>query len=187
MTISSSEIRRNMTILLDDEVYTILDWQHRKSPKAPPTLTMKVRHVKTGNVFEKKVPGNRPLTLAQVESRNAQYLYHDGDLYTFMDTETFDQFPVTEEVLGDARFYLIEGETATVLVYQDQPIAVELPTHVNLTVVRAEPAIKGNTATGATKQVEMNTGLTLNVPLFIEEGEVLKIDTRTGEYVERAS
>ena len=174
-----------MTILLDGEVYTILDWQHRKSPKAPPTLTMKVRHLKTGNVFEKKVPGNRPLTLAPVESRNAQYLFSEGDAYTFMDTDTFDQFPVMESVLADARHYLVEGDTVTLIVYENKPISVELPLHMNLTVARAEPAVRGNTATGATKQVEMNTGLTLSVPLFIEEGEVLKVDTRTGQYVER--
>ncbi len=185
MTISSGEIRRNMTILLDDEVYTILDWQHRKPPKAPPTLTLKLRRVKTGNVYEKKVQGNRPLTRAPVDSKASQYLYSDGDLFTFMDNETYDQFTVPKDVLGDATGFFVEGDSVDVLIYEGQPIAVELPIHVNLTVKEAEPAIKGNTATGATKQIVMNTGLTLNVPLFIDQGDVLKIDTRTGAYVER--
>lgn len=175
-----------MTILLDDQVYTILDWQHRNPPKAPPTLTLKLRHVKTGNVYERKVQGNRPLTRAPVDEREAQYLFQDGELYTFMDAETFDQFPVEASILGDAMSYIVEGESVTLLMYEDAPIAVELPPHVFLTVEQAEPAVKGNTATGATKQVTMNTGLTLSVPLFIEEGDRLKVDTRTGQYVERA-
>ena len=185
MTISSGEIRRNMSLLLDGEVYTVLEWQHRKPPKAPPTLTLKVRHVKSGNVYEKKVQGNRPLTRAPVEKSDVQYLYFDGSDYTFMDNETFDQFAISPEMLSDVTGYLVEGDSVDVLFYEGEPIAVELPPHVNLTVQESEPAIKGNTATGATKQVVMNTGLTLNVPLFIEKGEVLKVNTRTGEYVER--
>ena len=185
MTISSGEIRRNMTILLDGEVYTILDWQHRKPPKAPPTLTLKVRRVKTGNVYEKKIQGNRPLTRAPVENRSSQYQYNDGTFRTFMDNETFDQFAISPEMLSDVTGYLVEGDSVDVLFYEGEPIAVELPPHVNLTVEESEPSIKGNTAAGATKQVVMNTGLTLSVPLFIEKGEVLKVDTRTGEYIER--
>lgn len=186
MTISSSEIRRNMTILLDGEVYTIIDWQHRKPPKAPPTLTLKVRQVRTGNVYERKVQGNRPLTRAPVELRSSQYLYTDGQSYTFMDAETFDQFTVPPAVLGDATSYLVEGDDVDISVYDGAPISVDLPPHVNLTVATAEPAVRGNTASGATKQVVMNTGLRLSVPLFIEQGDLLKVDTRTGEYVERA-
>ncbi len=185
MTISSGEIRRNMSLLLDGEVYTVLEWQHRKPPKAPPTLTLKVRHVKSGNVYEKKVQGNRPLTRAPVEKNNVQYLYFDGTDYTFMDNETFDQLTISTDVLGDAVNYLVEGESVEVMIYEGLPIAVDLPPHVNLVVTQADPAVKGNTATGATKQVTMSTGLVLTVPLFIDVGDTLRVDTRDGDYVER--
>jgi elongation factor P len=186
MTISSGEIRRNMTILFDDEVYQVLDWQHRKAPKAPPTLTLKLRNVKTGNVFEKKMPGTHKLTPAPTLRRSSQYLYSDGDLHTFMDTESFEQFALNEEILGDALSYVPEGESLDIVTYQDQPITVELPAAVELEVTWAEPAVKGDTATGATKQITTNTGLSLQVPLFISEGERIKVDTRTGQYLERA-
>ena len=174
-----------MTLLLDDEVYQLLEWQHRKPPKAPPTLTLKVRHVKTGNVYTKKIQGNRQLTRAAVEKKTVQYLYQDGAEYTFMDNETFDQFSISIEALGDAVNYLNEGENADVLFYEGASIAVDLPTHVNLEVVEAEPAIKGNTATGATKLVKLSTGYSVATPLFIAVGDTLRIDTRNGEYVER--
>ncbi len=185
MTISSSEIRRNMSLLLDGEVYTVLEWQHRKPPKAPPTLTLKVRHVKSGNVYEKKVQGNRPLTRAPVDKNSVQYLYFDGTDYTFMDNETFDQMTISTDVLGDAVNYLVEGESVEVMIYEGLPISVELPPHVNLLVTAADPAVKGNTATGATKQVTLSTGHVVTVPLFIDVGDTLRVDTREGNYVER--
>jgi len=186
VTISSSEIRRNITLLLEGDVYQVLEWQHHKPPKAPPTLTLKVRQVKTGNVYSKKVQGNRPLTLAATTRQIAQYLYGDGDMHTFMDTDTFEQFPITEAVLGEALNFLVEGDNIEVLVYEGNPISVELPAAVELTVTEAEPGVKGDTATGATKLATANTGLKLQVPLFVNEGDVIKVDTRSGQYLERA-
>jgi len=175
-----------MALLYEGEVYTVLDYQHRKAPKAPPTLTLKLRHVKSGNVYEKKMPGTHRLTPAPIETRTSQYLFFDGDAYTFMDVETYEQFPVSAEVLGDATKYIVEGEKIDVVIYQGVPISVELPVFVILKVERAEPAVKGDTATGALKKITTNTGLELNVPLFINEGDTLKIDTRDGRYIERA-
>jgi len=175
-----------MTLLLEGEVYQVLEWQHHKPPKAPPTLTLRVRHVKTGKVFSKKVQGNRPLTLAATTRQIAQYLYSDGDLHTFMDTQTFEQFPVTEAVLGEALNFLVEGGNIEVLTYEGNPISVELSAAVELTVAETEPGVKGDTATGATKLATANTGLKLQVPLFVNEGDVIKVDTRSGEYLERA-
>lgn len=185
MTISSSEIKRNMSILFEGEVYTILEWQHRQAPKAPPTLTMKLRNVKTGNVFERKVHGNHKLTVAPMERRESQYLYSEGDIHTFMDNETYDQFLVNGDVLGDALNYIKEGDSLDLLFYEGQVIQVEPPITVNLAVVETEAAVAGNTATGATKQATLETGITVTVPLFVSEGEILKIDTRSGEYLER--
>jgi len=173
-------------LLLDDDVYQVLDWQHHKSPKAPPTLTLKVRHVKTGNVYSKKVQGNRPLTLAPTTRQIAQYLYSDGDIHTFMDTGTFEQYPIPETVLGGALNYLVEGENVEVLMYEGSPISVELPAAVELTVTHVEPGVRGDTATGATKLATAHTGLKVQVPLFVNAGDVIKVDTRTGQYLERA-
>ncbi|NQW16099.1 MAG: elongation factor P [Chloroflexi bacterium] len=185
MTISSSEIRRNMTILLEGEVYQVLEWQHRKPPKAPPTLTLKVRHVLTGNVYEKKVQGNRSLTRAPVENKEMQYLYFDGNDYAFMDNETFDQSTLTADQLGDAMKYITEGANVEVMYYEGRPISVDIPPHVNLEVTQADPAVKGNTATGATKQVTLSTGHQVMTPLFVDVGDTVRVDTRTGDYVER--
>lgn len=185
MTISSSEIKRNMSILFEGEVYTIMEWQHRQAPKAPPTLTMKLRNVKTGNVFERKVHGNHKLTVAPMERRSSQFLYSEGDIHTFMDNETFDQFPVGGEVLGDSLNYIKEGESMDLLFYEGSVIQVEPPITVNLLVVETEMAVAGNTATGATKQAKLETGISVTVPLFIGDGELLKVDTRSGEYLER--
>ena len=185
MTISSSEIRRNMTIILDGELYSILDWQHRQAPKAPPTLTMKVRQIRTGNVYERKVQGNQKLSVAQTERRMSQYLYRDGDLFYFMDNETYEQFPVIEELLGDYLKYLMEGDTIEVLIYENNPVQVELPAAVNLTIEHSEPGLRGDTQSGATKPATTSTGLTLQVPLFINAGDSIKVDTRNGGYLER--
>ncbi|MDA1257419.1 MAG: elongation factor P [Chloroflexi bacterium] len=187
MTISSGEIKRNMSILFEGEVYTIMEWQHRQAPKAPPTLTLRLRNVKTGNVFERKVPGNQKLTAAPMDRRNSQYLYSEGDLYTFMDNETYEQFPIGIDTLGDALNYVKEGESLDVLFYDGSVIQVEPPITVTLEVVETDAAIAGNTATGATKQAKLETGISVTVPLFVNAGDMLKVDTRTGEYLERAS
>lgn len=174
-----------MTLLLEGEVYQVLEWQHRKPPKAPPTLTLKVRHVLSGNVYEKKVQGNRPLTRAPVVNKEMQYLYFDGSEYAFMDNETFDQSTLTVDQLGNAMNFVTEGSNVEVMYYEGRAISVDIPPHVNLEVTQADPAVKGNTATGATKQVTLGTGHKVTTPLFIDVGDTLRIDTRTGDYVER--
>ena len=174
-----------MTLLLEGEVYQVIEWQHRNPPKAPPTLTLKVRHVISGNVYQTKVQGNRPLTRAPVDNREMQYLYFDGSDYAFMDNETFDQSTLTADQLGDAMNFITEGSNVEVMYYQGRAISVDIPPHVNLEVTHADPAVKGNTATGATKQVTLSTGHKVTTPLFIDVGDTLRIDTRTGDYVER--
>ena len=185
MTIGFNELHRNLAILYEGEVYTVIDWQHRKAPKAPPTLTLRLRHVKSGNVFEKKMPGTHRLTPAPIDTRSCQYLFYDGDAYTFMDSETYEQFAVPANVLGDATRYIVEGEKIDVIIFEGAAIAVELPVFVVLKVEHAEPAVKGDTATGALKKITTNTGLELLVPLFVNEGDRLKVDTRDGRYIER--
>lgn len=186
MTISSSEIRRNMTILLDGDLYQILDWQHRQAPKAPPTLTLKVRQISSGNVYERKLPGNQKLTSAPTERRSVQYLYAEGDLHTFMDNTTFDQFEMGEDLVGDALKYLTEGDSVEALFYDEKPVLVELPPSVVLTIEQTEPGLRGDTQSSANKPATTNTGLTLQVPLFVNQGDRISVSTSTGEYLGRA-
>lgn len=186
MTISSSEIRRNMTILLDGDLYQILDWQHRQAPKAPPTLTLKVRQISTGNVYEKKLPGNQKLTSAPTERRSVQYVYQDGDFYMFMDNATFEQFPLSDDIAGDALRFISEGDSVDALFYDERPVLLELPPSVVLTVEETEPGVRGDTASSANKPAKTNTGLTLQVPLFVNEGDRISVSTSTGAYQGRA-
>lgn len=186
MTISSSEIRRNMTILLDGDLYQILEWQHRQAPKAPPTLTLRVRQLATGNVYERKMPGNQKLTAAPTERRSVQYLYQDGELYTFMDNESFDQFQMGDDMVGEALKFMSEGDSIEALFYNEKPVLVELPPSVVLTIEQTEPGVKGDTASSANKPATTNTGLTLNVPLFVNEGDRISVSTTTGDYMGRA-
>ncbi len=175
-----------MTIILDDEVYQILEWQHRQAPKAPPTLTLKVRQVTTGNVYERKLPGNQKLTRAETQTPTVQYLYPDGDMHNFMDTETFEQFAMTEEVLGDALKYISEGDTIEVMMHQGVPLSVEVPSSVVLEIGQTEVGLRGDTQSGATKPATTTTGLVLQVPLFIGVGERITVNSTTGEYTGRA-
>ena len=187
MTISSSEIKRNMTIMIDNEIFQILEWQHRKPPKAPPTLTLRVKNIKTGNVFEKKLQGNRPLTLARTDKRPFQYLYSDSTSHTFMNNETFEQIIIDPSILGNALDFIIEGDIIEVISFEENPISIELPISVILEVIDSEQAVRGDTATNVTKTATVNTGLKVQVPLFIETGGKIKIDTRTGQYIERSN
>ena len=187
MTISSSEIKRNMTIMIDNEIFQILEWQHRKPPKAPPTLTLRVKNIKTGNVFEKKLQGNRPLTLARTDKRPFQYLYSDSTSHTFMNNETFEQINIDPSILGNALDFIIEGDIIEVISFEENPISIELTISVILEVIDSEQAVRGDTATNVTKTATVNTGLKVQVPLFIETGGKIKIDTRTGQYIERSN
>ena len=187
MTISSSEIKRNMTIMIDNEIFQILEWQHRKPPKAPPTLTLRVKNIKTGNDFEKKLQGNRPLTLARTDKRPFQYLYSDSTSHTFMNNETFEQINIDPSILGNALDFIIEGDIIEVISFEENPISIELPISVILEVIDSEQAVRGDTATNVTKTATVNTGLKVQVPLFIETGGKIKINTHTGQYIERSN
>ena len=187
MTISSSELKKNMTLIIDDELYQVVEWQHRKPPKAPPTLTLRVKNIKNGNIMEKKVQGNRPLTLARTEKQQFQFLYGDDKEATFMDTTTYDQINLTMDFLGDTLEFIEEGEYVDFLIYENKPINIELPSSVILEVKSSIEAVKGDTATNVTKEATLSTNLKVQVPLFIKSGDKIKVDTRTREYIERVN
>ena len=186
MTISSGEIKRNMTILLDDEVYQILDWQHRQAPKAPPTLTLKVRNILTGNVFEKKLQGNQKLTKAETDNISAQYLYEDDAYYCFMDNITFEQYNIDKNIIGEDIKFINEGDNVDLIMFNENALSLELPPSVILEIGQTDVGLKGDTQSGANKPATTTTGLPIQVPLFVNTGDKINVNTSTGEYTGRA-
>ena len=187
MTINYGELKKGMAVELDGQPYVVVDYERNKMQKRAPVMRIKLREIRTGRLVELSFQGNDvKLTPASVDRRSAEYIYNEDTLYYFMDTETFDQFPLSAQQVGDALHYLVEQVTAELIFYQGEPIAIELPTAVGLKVVETPPGVRGDTAQGATKPATLETGLVLQVPLFVNEGETIKVDTRTGEYLSRA-
>jgi elongation factor P len=183
--ISTNDLRPGVTVEIDGEVYMVIDFQHVKPGKGAAFVRTKIKNVKTGQVFERNFRAGERLNRAIVERKTMQYLYQASDTYYFMDTKTYEQIPLTKEQLGDAILYLKENLEVVVMFYEGVPIGVELPTFVELTVVDTEPGFKGDTATGGSKPATLETGAVIQVPLFIEKGDVVRVDTRTGEYLSR--
>lgn len=184
--ISTNDFRTGLTIELDGDVYQVLEFLHVKPGKGSPFVRSKLRNLRTGAVIERTFNAGEKVPRAHLERRATQYLYHDGDNYYFMDMESFEQVPLGPRELGDAVKFLKENMEVFLLSYQDKVLGVELPNTVELQVVETTPGVKGDTAAGGSKPAKLETGLVVQVPLFIEEGDVLQIDTRTGEYLKRA-
>ncbi len=184
--ISTGEIKRGITIELDGTLYQIVEFQHIKMGRGSAQVRMKLRNVRRGDLIEKTVQAGDRFQRARLDHRNVQFMYKDGTHYHFMDTATFDQLALDEELLGDAVNYLTDGMVVQLSEYEGEAIGVELPASVVLTVTEVEFGIKGDTATGATKPATLETGLRVTVPLFVGHGDKIKVDTRSGEYLERA-
>ncbi|MCK4412132.1 MAG: elongation factor P [Candidatus Eisenbacteria sp.] len=184
---TTADFRNGMIIDLDGTALRIVEFQHVKPGKGGAFVRTKLKKVETGAVIEKTFRAGEKIEEVRLERSDAQFLYADGELLHFMNLETYDQFAISADQIGDARRYLKENGTAQILSREGKPFLVELPPHVVLTVKQTQPGLRGDTAQGGNKQAEMETGLTVNVPLFIEIGDQLKIDTRTGEYIERAT
>ena len=184
--ISTGEIKRGMTIELDGNLYQVVEFQHIKLGRGSAQMRMKLRNVRRGDLVEKTFQAGDRFQRARLDHRNVQYLYKDGPHYHFMDTATYDQIALDEDQLGDAVSYLTDGMTALLSEYEGDPIGVELPASVVLTVAETDLGVRGVTATGATKPATLETGLRVTVPLFVERGDKIRVDTRTGEYLERA-
>ena len=184
--ISTGEIKRGITVEIDGTLYQIVEFQHIKMGRGSAQVRMKLRNVRRGDLIEKTVQAGDRFQRARLDHRSVQFMYKDGTHYHFMDTASFDQLALDEELLGDAVNYLSDGMVAQLSEYEGEAIGVELPASVVLTVTEVEFGIKGDTATGATKPATLETGLRLNVPLFVGMGDKIKVDTRSGEYLERA-
>ncbi len=185
MSVSTNELKNGMTLDLDGTLFQIVEFQHVKPGKGGAFVRTKLRNLKTGGVQEKTFNAGVKVGLAIVERKEMQFLYRDGEALTFMDLESYDQIPVPTEVLGDGAGWLAEGSSAQVSMHQGVPIAIDLPASVTLTVTQTQPGVKGDTRTNALKPATLETGALVQVPLFVEEGERVKVDTRSGAYIER--
>ena len=184
--VSTGEIKRGMTIELDGTLYQIVEFQHIKLGRGSAQVRMKLRNVRRGDLVEKTFQAGDRFARARLDHRNVQYQYHDGDLYHFMDTVSYEQVALDATQLGDAVSYLTDGMVVILNEYEGDPIGVDMPASIVLEVTEVEFGLKGDTATGATKPATLETGLKVNVPLFISKGDKIKVDTRSGEYLERA-
>ncbi|MEE8582250.1 MAG: elongation factor P [Dehalococcoidales bacterium] len=182
--VTGRELKKGNVIEMDGTLYQVLDYQHIKMKRIA-LLRMKLRDVRGGHTIERTFPSNEKLKQVRLDYRDMQFLYADGNLYHFMDNETYEQIAIDKAQLGDALSYLKENDSARVSTYKDEVIGVELPAAVELEVVDTEPGFKGNTATGGTKPATVETGIIVQVPLFVEKGTVIKVDTRNGQYLER--
>ncbi len=185
--IDSGELRKGLTIELEEKLYQVLDYQHIKIGRGSAMVRLKLRDIRGGHTIERTFQASEKFTRARLDYRTMQYLYNDGNLYYFMDEETFEQTPIAAEQLGDTLDYLKEGMSLEISSYKGKLIGVELPVAVELEVVDTGPGFKGDTATAGNKAAKLETGITIQVPLFINNGDVIKVDTRTGEYLERVS
>ena len=179
------QLRKGTTFTLDDEIYKVIDFQHHKPGRGKAVIRTKIRNLRTGATIDKNFISGDRVEDIRIDRVEAQYLYSDGEFYFFMNNETFEQIPLSAAVLEDSVQYLVDNMTLNISFYEGEPIDVVLPTTVELKVVDAPMALAGDTATGATKAVTLESGLQVNVPLFVDEGDVIRVDTRTGEYLTR--
>ena len=183
--ISAGDFRNGVTLEIEGNIYQIIEFQHVKPGKGAAFVRTKLKNIINGGVVEKTFRPTEKCPQAHIERSDMQYLYSDGELYHFMDVETYDQIALNEDAIGDALKFVKENEMVKMLSHNGEVFSVEPPLFVELEVTETEPGFKGDTSTGATKPATVETGATLNVPLFVEIGDKLKIDTRTGEYLSR--
>jgi elongation factor P len=184
--IDVNDLRKGVTFEQDGTLYKVLDYHHNKPGRGNATIRIKAVNLRNGSNIEKTFQSGDRVQDVRLDYHNVQYLYNDGSLYYFMDTETYDQTALPKQILGDLAGFLTENLEAKLTLYEGEPIDIELPTSVDVKVTHAEIAVRGDTATGVTKKVTVETGITVQVPNFVEEGDIIKVDTRTGAYLTRA-
>ena len=183
--IMAGDFRNGVTFELDNGVYRVVEFQHVKPGKGSPFVRVRMKNAITGSVVERTFNPSDKIQTAEIEKKDMQYLYSDGENYNFMDNATYEQIALTEETLGDSLKFIKENVSVTMLLYKGKVFAVEPPTFVELEITYTEPGFKGNTSSGTTKPATLETGAQINVPLFVNTGDKIKIDTRTSEYMER--
>lgn len=183
--ITSNDFKRGVVIKVDGELYSVVEFQHVKPGKGGAFVRTKLKSVKKGSVVDKTFRGGEKVEDVRIDKRPMQFLYEEESDLVFMDTESYEQEHLSRDVAGNLLDYIKEGDSIEISIYEGKPISIDLPTFVTLKVVYAEPGVKGDTATNVTKPVKLETGAEVHVPLFVNEGDMIKIDTRTGDYVER--
>ena len=183
--ITTNDLKNGITLQLENGLFTVIEFQHVKPGKGGAFVRTKLRNLKTGNVLEKTFNAGIRVEQAMLEKKDMQFLYRDGDDYVFMDTESYDQINVSPVALGDAADYIIESMTAIIATHNAEIVSVEIPASVELLIANTEPGIQGDRVSGARKPAELQTGKTIQVPLFVNIGDKVKVDTRSGEYLTR--
>ncbi|MDD6208463.1 MAG: elongation factor P [Clostridiales bacterium] len=183
--VTAGDFRNGLTVEVEGNVYQVLEFQHVKPGKGAAFVRTKLKNIKNGGVVEKTFRPTEKFPQAHIDRKDMQYLYNDGEMYNFMDVETFDQFALTADQIGDSLKFVKENEMVKMLSHGGEVFAIEPPLFVELEVTETEPGFKGDTATGASKPATLETGAIVNVPLFVNQGDVISIDTRTGEYMKR--
>jgi len=183
--ISTNDLKNGTVLDLDGQLWTVIWFQHHKPGKGNTVVRTKLKHVLSGKVVDRTFNSDTKIADAQVDRRDMQYLYFDGNNWVFMDTQTYDQLSLDENVVGDAKNYLLEEQVVTVALHEENPLYIDLPASVELEVTYTEPGLQGDRSTGGTKPATVQTGLQIQVPLFITTGEKVKVDTRTGDYLGR--
>jgi len=184
--LSISDLKVGAKIVYKNDPYEVLRAQHSKIGRGGAVLKARMRNLISGNVLEINFKGADKFEIADMDAKKALYMYKDNEDYNFMDNESYEQFTLSENVIADKKMYLVENTNVEILYYNDNPINIEIPIKMAFKVIKAPPGTKGNTADGGTKEVELETGLKVNVPLFIKEGDIIKVNTQEGTYVERA-
>ncbi len=182
-----TDLKPGRAIQIDGEPFIVVDSQFGRKSQSKANMQCKLRNLKTGAVISKNFQGSEKIEPADVGYRKCQYLYSDGENYTFMDLQNYDQFTFSKEMLGDTALYLVDGGEVDALVFEERPIGIQLKATVELKVIETIPGVKGDTATGGNKPAKLESGLTVNVPLFVNEGDVVKVNTETGMYMTRVS
>ncbi len=184
---TSNDLKNGMVLSMDNQLWSVIEFQHVKPGKGPAFVRTKLKNVISGKVIDRTLNAGVKIETANVDKREMQYLYSDGDGYVFMDTQDYNQVTLSNALVGDAANYLLENQQAIVAIYEDNPIFIELPPSVVLEITFTEPGLQGDRSSGGTKPATVETGLQIQVPLFVEQGTKVKVDTRTGEYLGRVT
>jgi elongation factor P len=184
---TSNDLKNGMVLSMDNQLWAVIEFQHVKPGKGPAFVRTKLKNVISGKVIDRTLNAGIKIDVATVDKREMQYLYNDGEGYVFMDTKDFDQMTLSAELVGDAMNYLLENQQAIVAIHEGLPIYVEMPPSVTLEITFTEPGLQGDRSSGGTKPATVETGLQIQVPLFVEQGTKVKVDTRTGEYLGRVT
>ncbi len=184
--LSTSDFRKGMKLAIEGDLYVIVDFQHARTAQRRANVWTRLKSFKTGKILERTFSAGETFDEPEFTERNMQYLYTDGEVFNFMDSKSYEQVTLTNEQVGDSKWYLQENVEYKIMFFEGNPIAIDMPSAVTLKVIEAEPAIKGDSVSNLTKSVVVETGLSVRAPLFIKEGDLLKIDTTEGKYLERA-